>query len=214
MTLAELEAAHKTQPDDPDLAARLAEEYLRRSKPTEVRKLVEAVLTRHKGHPGAALVKARLLQRDKDGAGARAVLEEAVQANPDNPRLLTALARLYTQTNERDRAIQTWESLRKLGPPETEVLETLEKLYAAANRPLPHAEVLAELAARQPDNLAVRLQLARLHQANGSPEKTEYWAREALFVDVGNSDACELLLTALRAQKKDAEAARIDGWYK
>lgn len=214
MTLAELETAHKAQPDNPDIAARLAEEYVRRSKPAEARKLAEAVLARQPGHPGAAIVLARLLQRDKDPAGARAVLEQAAQRHPDNPRVLTALARLLTQANDRDPAIATWEALRKLGSPDLEVLEALDKLYAATQQPDRHAEVLTALAARQPDNLTVRLQLAKLYQAQGLPAKVEYWAREALFVDVGHPEARELLLTALRAQKNDARADTIDGWYK
>ena len=37
----------------------------------------------------------------------------------------------------------------------------------------------------------------------------ERFARDALFIDVMNDDARNLLLEALKAQKKDAEAERI-----
>lgn len=214
MTLAELEAAHKKNPDDPDLAARLADEYVRRGKPAEARKLADAALAQEKGHPGASLVKARLLQRDKDAAGARTMLEEAAKENPDHSRVLAALARLYLETNEQDRAIETFESLRKAGPVDTEVLEALAKLYAAKNRPEKLAGVLEALAARQPDNFPVRLQLARLYRDAALHAKAEFWAREALFVDVLHDEARRLLQTALRAQMKDAEADKIDGWYR
>ena len=84
MTFGELEAAHKKDPEDLDIAARLAGEYSRRGKPAEARKLVDAVLDKEKGHPAASLVKARLLQRDKDIAEMKTVLEEAAAANPED----------------------------------------------------------------------------------------------------------------------------------
>jgi tetratricopeptide (TPR) repeat protein len=214
MTLAELEAANKKNPDDADIAARLADEYVRRGKLAEARKLADAALAKEKGHPGAALVKARLLRRDKDAAGERAVLEEAAKENPENARVLAALARLYGEANDADRTIATLEALRKVGPPETDLLEVLARLYAAKSNTETLTEVLAAIAARQTDNLPVRLQLAKLHRDAGRHAEAEAWAREALLIDVMSEEARGTLLTALRAQKKDAEAAKIQERYK
>ena len=215
MTFAELETAHKKTPDDADLAARLAAEYSRRGKSPEARKLADAVLAREKGHPAASLVKARLLQRDKDAAGAKVVLEEAAKANPEDVRVLAALGRLQIELKELASAVATFEAIRVRGSVETDVLETLAQLHEAVKDTEKLAAVLAELAARLPDNLAVRLRLARLNSQGGArPEEVEHWAREALFVDVTNEEARGLMLAALRQQKKEAEVERLEARYR
>jgi tetratricopeptide (TPR) repeat protein len=211
---AELEAAHKKDPDDPAVAAKLAAELARRGKPAEARKLADAALAKEPGHPAAALVKARLLQREKDPAGARAVLEESAKANPEDVRVWAALGRLNLDANEPDRAAEAFEAARKLAPADADVLDALAKIYAAKKAPEKLAPVLAEVAARSPDNPAVRLQLARLHREAGAHPQVEHWAREALFVDVGSAEARELLVAALKAQGKGAEAGRVEKRYR
>jgi len=212
MTFTELEAAHKRDATDADVAAKLAAEYMRRKKPMEARKLVDAALEREKGHPAASLVKARFLLVDKDAAGARTVLEAAAKENPADVRILTALGRLLVELKDTAAAIEALEAARKLCPPETELLDALAKLYA--DNPVKVGPILAELAARSADNTAVRLQLAKQHQTSGAHAKAEYWAREALFTDVSNADAREILLTALKAQKKDAEVEKLEARFK
>jgi len=48
----------------------------------------------------------------------------------------------------------------------------------------------------------------------GQPEKAEQWALEALHIDVASEEARNLLLAALRAQKKDREAERVEARYR
>ncbi|MBA4064059.1 MAG: hypothetical protein C0501_10170 [Isosphaera sp.] len=211
---AELEAAHKKDPGDPAVAAKLAAEYLRRGKPDDARKLADAALAKEKGHPAAALVKARVLQRDKDVPAARAVLEEAAKANPEDVRVWSALGKLNLDANEPDQAAEAFEAARGLAPAEPDVLDALAKIYAAKKAPGKLVPVLAEVAARAPDNVSVRLRLAKQHAENGTHPKAEYWAREALFVDVGNGEAREMLVAALKAQGKDAEAERVEKRYR
>ena len=167
------------------------------------------------GPPGASLVKARLLQRDKDVAGAKGVLEEAAKTNPDDVRVLAALGRLQVEMKELAAAAATFEAIRARGGAEQDVLETLAQLHDAAKQSDKLEPVLAELAARAPIDLALRLRLAKLHSENGGrPEKVEHWAREALFVDVMNEEARGMLLAALRVQKKDGEAEKVEARYR
>jgi len=210
----ELETAHKKSPDDVDIAARLAGEYLRRDKLGEAKKLTGLALAKEKGHPAASLVMARLLQREKDPVGARTVLETAAKENPEDLRVLLALGRLYVGLNELDKAATVFEAARKLGTPETDLLETLAKLYAANMKTEPLIGVLAELAARVPDDLDVRLKLAKLNRDAGHLAEAEVYAREALFVDVLNEEARGILLAVLRAQKKEREAEQLEMRYK
>ena len=142
-------------------------------------------------------MKARLLQRDKDIAGMKTVLEEAAAANPEDVRVLSALGRVQIELKELDRATATYEAIRARGGADTEVLETLVKLYETAKESEQLASVLADLAARIPDDLNVRVRLAKLQaDAGGRLEKVEHWAREALFIDVANEEARTLLLAA------------------
>jgi tetratricopeptide (TPR) repeat protein len=210
---AELEKLHAKDPADADVAAKLAAEYARRNRSPDARKLVDAVLAKEKGHPTASVVKSRLLLRDKDAAGARAVLEESARANPSDVRVLTALGKLCAETGEPEKAAAAFEAIRKVSVPETEILDALAKLYAATKSDR-QAEVLADLAARLPDNLAVRLQLAKLHAAAGRHTDAERWAREALFVDVSDAEAKGVLIAALKVQKKDAELEKIEKRYR
>jgi len=205
---AELEAAIKKSPDDPDIMAKLAAEYARRGKAADARKLVDAALAKEKGHPAASLVKARLLQRDKETKSAVAVLEEATKENPEDTRLWNALGKLALESSEPEKATLAFEKVRSLAPPDTDVLESLAKLYATQPEKL--IPVLAEIASRSPDNVAVRLQLAKLHQNPGTQAKVEHWAREALFVDVNNAEALAILISALKDQKKTAEVEKIE----
>jgi tetratricopeptide (TPR) repeat protein len=214
MTLAELEAAHQKDPADPDVMARLANEYARRNKPAEARKLVDAALEKERGHPLASVVKARLLSRAGDAAGAVAVLEEAAKADPDEPRVLLALGRAHLDGKDLEKAAAAFERGRKTAPLEADWLTELARIYAALGKKDELASVLGELVARDPDDLPARLRLARVLLEGGKPADAERAARDALFIDVQSAEARGLLIDALKAQKKDAEAERVESRFK
>lgn len=209
MTFAELEAAHKKTPDDPDIAARLAAEYVRRNKPADAKKLADAALAKEKGHPLAAVVKARLLDREKNPAVARAVLEEALKENPDDPRVILALGRHYLVDKDEAKAAAVFERGRKAAPLGADWLTELARIYGSLKKNPELISVLTEMAARDPDDIPARVKLARLHLTAGKPADAERFAREVLFIDVMDADARELLIEALKAQKKDTEAEKI-----
>jgi len=209
MTFAELEAAHKKDADDVDIAARLAEQLVRRNKASEARKLVDAVLAREKGHPLASVVKARLLARAGDADAAKAALEEAEKANPDDPRVLLALGRMYVEAKNLDRAAALYERGRKVAPADGDWHTELARIYAETGQKDELAAVLTEMVGRDADELTGRLRLAKVLAESGKHAESEKAAREALFIDVQNEEARGLLLDALKAQKKDAEVEKI-----
>lgn len=213
LTLAELESAHKRDPDDPDIGARLAGEYLRRNKLKEARALVDAALAKEKGHPLASIVKARLLSRDKDDATALAVLEEAATENPDDSRVMLVLGRAYIEGKSLEKAAGVFEKGRKVAPEDADWLTELARIYSALGKTAELTSVLKEMVARDPDDAPARLKLARLLLEVGKASDAERVAREALLLDLKNTDSRELLLDALRAQKKDAEAEKIAGRF-
>ncbi len=212
LTFAELEAAHKKNPDDLDIAAKLAAEYLRRMKP-EAKKLADAVRAKEKGHPLAAIVSARLLRRAKDDAGAKAVLEEAQKENPDDARVLLELGKLYLDLKDYDKSATMFEKGRKVAPSEGDWLNLLVRVYDLAKKNDQLAAVLAELALTSPDDIAIRIRLAKLHINAGRHADGEKAARQALSIDVLNPEAKDLLFAALGAQKKDKEIEAIRKRY-
>jgi len=208
MTFAELEAANKKSPEDADIMARLAAEYVRRNKPADAKRLAEAALAKEKGHPIASVVKARLLSRDKDEAGALKILEEAAKENPDDPRVLLALGKAYIEQKELAKAAEAHERGRKAAPLEGDWLTELARLYTSLKKDAELIAVLKEMAARDADDLAARIKLARI-LLKDKPAESEHFAKDALFIDVQSEEARDLLLEALKAQKKDAEAEKI-----
>ncbi|HEY1188472.1 MAG TPA: tetratricopeptide repeat protein [Gemmata sp.] len=213
MTFAELEAAHKKAPGDHDIAARLAGEYLRRDRADDAKKLLEAVRAKEKGHPGACVVLARLLKRAKDEAGAKAVLEEAAKANPEDGRVLFELGKLCFELKDYELAAAAFEQGRKAAPGEADWLEQLARVYDLAKKPELLAGVLSEMTVANPDDIQLCLRLAKLHaNANRHPD-AERAARRALHIDVLNAEAKELLFAALLAQKKDKELEALRKRY-
>ena len=85
MTLAELEKAHEKDPDDLDVAARLADQYSRRKRAADGRKLAEKVLDKKPGHPLASLVKARLLSAGRRRGGGQAGDRSGRNGQPGRP---------------------------------------------------------------------------------------------------------------------------------
>ncbi|MDY3553158.1 tetratricopeptide repeat protein [Gemmata sp. JC717] len=205
MAFAELEAAHKKAPGDPDLAARLAGEYLRRDRANDAKALVEAVRANEKGHPGAAVVLARILKRAKDDAGARAVLEDAAGAHPGDSRVLLELGKLHFEQKDYDRAAARYEQGRTAAPGEADWLDQLARVYEVAKKPDQLAAVLAEQTVVNPDDIQLCLRLAKLHANANRPADAERFALRALHIDVLNADAKQLLYAALESQKKIQE---------
>lgn len=209
MSFAELEAAHAKDADDADIAARLAEQLVRRNKPAEARKMVDAVLAKDNTHPLAAVVKARLLSRDKQADAAKALLEEAAKAHPDDPRVLLAVGKMHIEAKELDKAAAAYERGRKASPADGDWLTELARIYGELGKKDELASVLTDMVRRDADELTGRLRLAKVYLDTDKPADAERMAREALFIDVMNAEARGLLLDALKAQKKDAEAERI-----
>lgn len=213
LTFAELEAAHKKDPDDRDLAARYAGALVPRGMTEAAKKLADEVLAKEKGHPFASIVAARLLRRAKDDEGAKAVLREAAKENPDDGRVLLEYGKLRFELKEFDAAAALFEKGKKVAPGDADWLDLLARVYAAQNKPGDLAGVLAEQALATPDDLALHLRLARLYTNAGKHAEAERAARAALYTDLANAEAKELLLGALAAQKKDKEVEAVRKRY-
>jgi Flp pilus assembly protein TadD len=209
LTLAQLQSAVEKDPDDADLAARLAEQYWRRRRASDARRLVEAVLQKNPKHGLAQYVKAQLQLAAGDDEAAQKLLEEAAAQEPPEPKVLQALGKQYYDLGEFDKAAAVYERGRKAEPFEPSWLEDLARVYKQSGAAAKRIEVLQALAPTDPDDLDQRRELAELlAQAERWPE-AERWAREALEIDVNDAKARELYLQALEKQNKADAAAKV-----
>lgn len=213
MTFEELEKAVEKDPDDLDLKAKLAEQLLRRNKVSDAKKLVDAVLAKDDGHAAALVVRAKLLARGGDDDGAKAALDAAMKAKPDDPKLLVTVGRLHLEKKEFAEAAKLFEKGRQVAPLDADWLEQLAKIYKEMKETDKLTAVLAELVGHDPDELDGRVRLAAMNLEAGKFAEAEAFARDALMIDVSNKDAKDTLLEALRKQKKDAEADNIEKRY-
>jgi tetratricopeptide (TPR) repeat protein len=209
LTLRELEEAHEKNPDDAEITARLAEQYLARRRRTDARKLADQVLAANKMHPLASYVKARLLRDAGDDDEARKLLEAAVDPKAPEAKVLLALGNLYFEASQFDKAADTFELGRKAEPLDSKWLSELVRVYTQAKNQEKLIAVLKELVPTDADELDLRKRLARLLQEAGRFSEAEDYARQALEIDVLDTESQKILDSALRSQKKDAEADRI-----
>ena len=213
MTLAELEQAHAKNPDDLDLAARLAQEFQQRKKSEDAGKLADKVLAKDKTHPIANIVKARLLKADGDEVAARKQIEAAVEANGSDSRLRAYLARMCLESKEFAAAAEQFEQCRRLAPLDGEWLEFLEEIYVKIDDKDKLISVLKEKIANNADDIKARIKLAEMLLDAKKPAEAEPFALEAIQIDVLSMEARKLLVQALKEQKKDAEAEKIEKRY-
>ncbi|HEV3142968.1 MAG TPA: tetratricopeptide repeat protein [Gemmataceae bacterium] len=208
MTLSELQAAHEKDPEDLEVASKLAERLLTR-EPAEARKLAEAVLAKQKDHPRAAVVLAKLEAKAGRTEEAVKAMELALKKDDPDPGLLLTLGRLYAEGGKLDRAAELFEHGRKVDPYDPIFLEELARLYKKTDDKAKRIAVLTELVATNADEFDERKLLAQLLLAESRNAEAEKVAKDALEIDLLDEEVQEILIKALKAQKKDDEAARI-----
>src|SRR5262249_34029048 len=201
LSLTELKVAHQKDPGDLDVAARLAERYLRSDK-VEARKLADAVLAKKKGHGLASYVKAKLVLMGGDVEGAKELLEGALDRASPEPKVLQELGKLYYDAKDFGKAAEVFELGRKAEPYENSWLLELARVYAQTGDKEKQVGVLKDLVPTDADDLEHRKLLAKLLLEAGKQAEAERYARQALEIDVRDAEAQELAEAALKAQGK------------
>jgi tetratricopeptide (TPR) repeat protein len=209
LTLAQLQAAVEKDPDDSDLSARLAEQYWKRRRAKDARALVEKVLKEHPKHGLALYVKANLLISAGEDEAAQKLLEDAAAADPPEPKVLKALAKLHFDAAQWDKATALYERGRKLEPFESSWLEDLARVAKQSGDNAKRIAVLTELAPLDADDLEQRRELAELLAEEKRWPDVERWSRECLEIDVNDEKARELYLKSLTEQGKTDAAAKV-----
>ncbi|GIW83011.1 MAG: hypothetical protein KatS3mg105_4818 [Gemmatales bacterium] len=182
-TIQELRAEIQKKPDDPDLAALLAEHYLRRDK-AEARKLAESVLKQNPNHPRACYVKAVLLRAGGEDQEALKMLQAGFRSEKFDAKLYRLLGQIYYDSRRFAEAADIFEKARQHQPHQSYWLNQLVKVYAQTNRKEKLIEVYEAIVPMDADDLDSRKELARLLLETGQPQKAVRYAWQALEIDV------------------------------
>jgi cellulose synthase operon protein C len=199
--LAELEASHKAQPDDPDVAARLALALLHREEPVKARALADEVLEKHPQHPLATYVVAKLILTAGEQKHAIEILEKALDRNAPHENVLALLASLKMDADQPAAAEDLYELGAKKFPQDVQWLQALARLYLKSGEDKKLFDVLARLADRDADDLPMRKKLAQLALQAKDFAAATHWAKQALYIDVQDAETHRMFAEALVGQK-------------
>jgi tetratricopeptide (TPR) repeat protein len=205
MTLSALQQAHEDKPEDIETAAKLAEQYLLRRDKKEARKLAEQVLAKEPHHQLASYVKARLLMDAGDEDGAKTLLEEALDKNNPDVKVLQALGKMYFEAKNFAKAAEMYERGRQVEPYENKWLVELVRVRRQLDDQAGLVDLLKKIVASDPDELEERKRLTKILLEAKRYAEAERYAREALEIDVRDREARESLEKSLTAQNKTAE---------
>ncbi|MEO6927018.1 MAG: tetratricopeptide repeat protein [Rhodanobacter sp.] len=101
-------------------------------------------------------VEAELYMREQDYTKAETAYSRALQVMPDNPGLLYGRGMAYAQADQIDLAVKDFQHLLKIKPGDIDASNALGYTLADANRDLPEAKKLLQVArAAKPDDPAI-----------------------------------------------------------
>jgi tetratricopeptide (TPR) repeat protein len=194
--------------NDLDAGAEMALRVLETGDKKQARHLAEEVLKTKKDHARASYVMSRLAHDAGDEKEERARLE-AIADKAAEPLVLETLGKIYYEAEEFAKAAEIYEQARKAEPSKPKWLAHLVRVYAQMNDKNKLIAVLEELVPQDADEFDQRLRLAKLLLETGKADRAEMFARQALEIDIRSTEARDVLVEALRKQKKDAEAEKV-----
>lgn len=197
-TLAEAERAFQDAPKDAAAAADVAHHYLRRKNNRKARELAEAARALDPAEPLAAYVLARLEWTIGKPDEAEKLLVPAHAAHPRDENLIDLLAAIQVERGRFSEAAKLYETARESDPYSKKWVEALVKMHLKTGNREALASSLETLAAMDADNIAVRKKLAQMAFEDEDWRRAAHWARETMYVAVGDVDVHRILARAAR----------------
>lgn len=184
----------EVDPNNPTLRYNLGLVYQRRNELRLARQSFEAAL---RGRPGwkAGLNNLGVtLHKMGQHEEALSLFQEMVKDDPENPEALNNMGVLYQELGKTEEAEAHFSQALKVNPRYGKAVLNLDALYSKDGDSDRSLDLLSRYSLLEPDNLSVRLQLAKLRLFQNSPEKAE-----------------EDLLAVLNKQPSNVEALRTLG---
>ena len=210
-SVAELSMAHRKRPHDPDVTARLAVAYLRRGAYQEALDMASGALELDGRHQLAAYVLGRLHIRTGRPDRAIRVLEDSLDRERPEPRLLNLLAALKLKAEEYGEAAEFYRLGASCYPENLQWTRALARVYLLWDKERELALVLERIAKADPDDLVTRKKLIEISVARGDFTATMEWVNQALRVDVNDAEVHRAFAeAALGSHNQGLAAAELE----
>jgi tetratricopeptide (TPR) repeat protein len=133
------------------------------------------------------------LMNNNDLEGASDVLIEAVKRDPNNPNARRYLAHVFALSGNAAAAASQFKALSALEKLTDQDSLTYSDMLANSGEPKKAADILTWLLSQKPDNIPVRIKLARLYYQSGQKNEGDQLAQDGLSQAVATSDKEQLL---------------------
>lgn len=206
MSLAQLVRAQEAEPDNPDLAARLAEAHLLRKTYPEARELARKALALKPKHQLATYVLARIHLLVGDSEQAVSILEACLDpASPDD-NVVAMLAGLKLKDKQYDEAAKLYELAARNDPSNTKWTKALARVHLTSGDDVKLAAALTQLAEMDADEFTFRKKLAQMAFDDKNYAAAAKWSAQALQIDVMDGDLHELLAQSMLEAREPKQA--------
>ncbi len=209
MTLKQLREAHAKNPDDGEIAVQLAEKNYFLGKKRDARELVDKVLKNDAKNPAAVYVKALILLDDGKADTAMTLLDSIATDDLKDTKPLKLYAKLLLNGMKFVQAVTACERGRRIDPHDTDWIVMLSKLYVKTDQKDKLLEIAEEITKMDVDQLEPRKKLARHYLDLGKNAEAERFARMGLEIDVLDRECQRVILEALPALNRQADADRL-----
>jgi Tfp pilus assembly protein PilF len=160
-----LEPLYHEQPDNPLVAVRLAQAQVKLNQFDAAEKILDAVVSRFPSEPSVLLERGRLAMDRGQAAAAESWLRRAASIVPWDYQVHYSLLLCLKQQKKEQAAREVGEVVRRLEADFARFSELNEKLR------------------RQPYDLSVRCDIARIHLAEKNDQEGIIWLKGALKID-------------------------------
>ncbi|MBX7105738.1 MAG: tetratricopeptide repeat protein [Gemmataceae bacterium] len=206
LSLNRIESALEKIPDDPELNAAAAEQFLRRKRVREAREHANAALAKNPANGTALRVIAQLYLEAGDEANCLETLNKATSGQTPDLNCLRSLVQLHLHAGRAEEALATAERGAGLDRNNPAWLNEVARAARQAGDFAKSAKAMDEYLKSESDDLDGRRDLAKLLFEMGKYSGAEKAAREAIEIDPGDDIAAELLINSLLRQSKSDEA--------
>jgi Tfp pilus assembly protein PilF len=181
------ERLHREHPENQDIALGLAQSMLKESRLAEAAKVLDAMLADNPDNPRALLERARMALQAAEVAKAEELLQRAAKVSPWDYLIEYTLLQCLRQERKETGAIEA--RIKQIEDAQARFKEVDDKLK------------------RNPNDLSIRCEIARLHLDTGNPKEAVNWLKSVLKIDPTNQQANALLADYYNKNGQPALAA-------
>lgn len=190
-------------PDHLAAKAKLGHLYLLSGAADEAEQMASDILTKKPADPGGRSLKAVLMARKGEIAGAIQEASEAVTADPAQTDAVNLLAKLYSRQGDHAKAQEVLQKAIEVNPTNISLRLELASIFMKRNELEKAEQQFKDVVAVEPNKLEHRIALATFYSRTNQLDKAEKTLREAILEDP-DDERRYLLLTEFLVERKGA----------